>query len=47
MLRNIIFFKKKRNYHESIYDGAIGMKETFWVSFIDMKSGFVDFLKQA
>jgi len=21
--------KKKRNYHETIYDGAIGVKETF------------------
>jgi len=47
MLRNIIFLKKKRNYHESIYDGAIGIKETFWVSSIDMKSGLEDFLKQA
>jgi len=24
-----MFLKKKRNYHETIYDGAIGIKETF------------------
>jgi len=24
-----MFFKNKRNYHETIYGGAIGIKETF------------------
>jgi len=28
-LWNIMFLKKKRNYHEIIYDGAISIKETF------------------
>jgi len=27
--RNITFLKKKINYHKTIYDGAIGIKETF------------------
>jgi len=26
ILRNIIFLKKERNYHETIYNGAIGVK---------------------
>jgi len=26
---NIMFLKNKRNYHETTYDGAIGIKETF------------------
>jgi len=38
---------EKRNYHETIYDGAIDIKETFQNSSIDMKSRLVDFLKQA
>jgi len=42
-----MFPKKKRNYHETIYNGAIGIKETFWDSAIDMKSRLVGFLKQA
>jgi len=25
LLRNIMFRKKKRNYHETIHDGAVGM----------------------
>jgi len=37
----MMFFKKKRNYHETIYDSAIGMKEMFWDSAIDMKSRLV------
>jgi len=41
-----MFSKKKRNYHETIYNGAIGIKETFWDSAIDMKRGLVGFLKQ-
>jgi len=28
-LWNIMFLKKKRNYHENIYVGGIGIKETF------------------
>jgi len=42
-----MFLKKKRNYHESIYGGAMDIKETFWHSSIDMKSRLVGFLKQA
>ena len=42
-----MFLKKKRNYHETIYNSAIGVKETFWDSAIDMKSRLVGFLKQA
>jgi len=38
---------KKRNYHETIYNGVVGVKETFWDSAIDMKSRLVGFLKQA
>jgi len=34
-------------YHETIYDGAIGIKETFKDSSMDMKSRLVGFLKQA
>jgi len=41
-----MFLKKKRNYHETIYNGAIGVKQTFWDSAIDMKSRLVGFLKQ-
>jgi len=40
-------YLRKKNYHESIYDGAIGIKESFQDSFIDMKSRLVGFLKQA
>jgi len=40
-----MFFKKKRNYHEIIYDGAVGIKETFWDNAIDMKSRLVGFLQ--
>jgi len=39
--------QEKINYHETIYDGAIGIKETFWDSSIDVKSRLVGFLKQA
>jgi len=41
-----MFLKKKRNNHETIYDGAIGIKETFKDSSLDMKSRLVGFLKQ-
>ena len=41
-----MFLKKKRNNNETIYDGTIGIKETFWDSFTDMKSRLVGFLKQ-
>jgi len=39
--------QEKRNYHETIYNGATVIKETFWDSAIDMKSRLVGFLKQA
>jgi len=42
-----MFLKKKRKYHETIYDGAVGIKETFYDSSIDMKSRLVGFLNQA
>jgi len=42
-----MFIKKKRNNHENIYDDAIGVKETFSDSSIDMKSRLVGFSKQA
>jgi len=42
-----MFLEKRRNYHETIYDGAIGIKETFEDSSIDMKSRIVGFSKQA
>ena len=42
-----MFFKKKKNYDDTIYDGAIDTKETFQDSSIDMKSRLVGFLKQA
>jgi len=42
-----VFQEKKTNYHEPIYNGAIGTKETFWDSAVDMKSRLVGFLKQA
>ena len=42
-----MFLNKKRNYHETIYNGAIGIKTNFWDSTIDMKSRLVGFLKQA
>ena len=35
--------KEKRNYHETIYDGAVGIKKTFWDSSIDMKIRLVGF----
>ena len=38
MLQNVMFLKKKCNYHETIHDGAIGIKETIWYSAIGMKS---------
>jgi len=28
ILQNVMFLKKNRNYHETIYDGPIDMKET-------------------
>jgi len=37
----------KKNYLQTIYNGAIGIKETFWDSAINMKSRLVGFLKQA
>ena len=42
-----IVSQQKRNYHETIYDGAIGIKETLEDSSMDMKSRLIDFLKQA
>ena len=42
-----MFLKKKGNYHETIYGGAMDIKETFLDSSIDMKSRLVGFLKQA
>jgi len=27
MLQNVMFLKKKWNYHETIHDGAVGIKE--------------------
>jgi len=42
-----MFLKKKRNHHETIYDGAVGIKGAFYDSPIDMKRRFVGFLKQA
>jgi len=39
--------QEKRNYRETIYDDAIGIKETSWDSSIYMKSRLVGFLKQA
>ena len=44
---NVSQEKKKLRYHETIYNGAIGVKDTFWDSAIDMKSRLVGFLKQA
>ena len=40
-----IVSQQKRNYHETIYDGAIGIKETFEDSSMDMKSRLIDFFK--
>jgi len=40
-----MLLKKKSHYHETIYDGAIGIKETFQDSSIDMKSRIVGFSK--
>jgi len=34
-------FLKKKNYHETIHDGAIGIKETIENSAVSMKSRFV------
>jgi len=42
-----IVSQENRNYHETIYDGAIGTKETFEDSSMDMKSRLVGSLKQA
>jgi len=42
-----IVSQEKINYHETIYDGAMGMKQTFEDSSMDMKSRLVGFLKQA
>ena len=49
MLQNAMFLKKQWNYHETIHDGAIGIKETSQYSAIGMKSRFVShrFLKLA
>jgi len=33
------FSQEKRNYHETIYDGAMGINETFWDSSTDKKNG--------
>ena len=42
-----MFLKNKRNYHETIYDSAIGITETFYDNPVDMKIRLVDFLKEA
>ena len=42
-----MFLKKKRSYQETIYGGAVDIKETFYHSSVDMKSRLVSFLKQA
>jgi len=42
-----MFLKNKRNYHETIYDSAIGIEETFYDNPVDMKIRLVDFLKEA
>jgi len=36
-----MFLEKKLNYHETIHDGAIGMKETIQDSALGIKSRFV------
>jgi len=36
-----MFLNIKTNFHETIHDGAIGMKGTIWNSTIGMKSRFV------
>jgi len=38
-----MLLKKKRSYHETIYDNAIGINETFYDSSIDMKNWLVGF----
>jgi len=40
-----MILKKKRNYHETIYDGPIDTKETFRDSSTDMKGQLAGFLK--
>jgi len=49
MLQNVMFHKKKWNYHETINDGAIDINETIKYSAIGMESLFAGhhFLKQA
>jgi len=39
--------QEKRNYHATIYDGAVGIKETFEDISVDMQSRLVGVLKQA
>ena len=41
MLWDVVFFKKKRNYQESIHNGAIGKIETIYDSAVRIKSWFV------
>jgi len=41
-----MFLKKKRNCHETIHDGSVGLKETIYDIAIGMKSRFVGFFKQ-
>jgi len=41
-----MFLKKKINFYETIYDGAVDIKETFLDSFIDLKNRIVGFAKQ-
>jgi len=36
-----MLLKKKRNYHETIHDAAIGLKEAMWESPLGIKSRFV------
>jgi len=49
ILRNVMFLYIKTNYHETIHDGAIGIKGTIYDSAIGMKSRLVGhcFLTQA
>ena len=41
-----MFLKKKRNYHETIYGGAMDIKETFQDSSIDMESRLVGLFRR-
>ena len=38
-MRNVIFLNIKTNYHETIHDGAIGIKELFRIALQAWKAG--------